>query len=80
MLNARARRELAITAQITPEEEIQVDAQCQDIVPKVVTVEVPGIQGPPGKDGADGKPGEPGKPGEGARVESIENSFIDNLF
>lgn len=26
MLNARARRELAITAQITPEEEIQVDA------------------------------------------------------
>ena len=49
MLNARARRELAITAQITSEEEIQVDAQCQDIVPKVVTVEVPGIQGAAGK-------------------------------
>ena len=49
MLNARARRELAITAQITSEEEIQVDANCQDIVPQVVTVEVPGIQGPPGK-------------------------------
>lgn len=80
MLNARARRELAITAQITSEEEIHVDANCQDVVPQVVTVEVPGIQGPPGKDGADGKPGEPGKPGEGAHVESIDNSFIDNLF
>ena len=80
MLGARARRELAITSQITSEEEIHVDANCQDVVPQVVTVEVPGIQGPPGKDGADGKPGEPGKPGEGAHVESIDNSFIDNLF
>lgn len=79
MLNARARRELAITAQITPEEEIQVDAQCQDIVPKVVTVEVPGIQGPPGKDGAPGKDGEDGQDGP-SFVERIDNSFIDNLF
>ncbi len=79
MLNARARRELAITAQITSEEEIQVDAQCQDIVLKVVTVEVPGIQGPPGKDGAPGKDGEDGQDGT-SFVERIDNSFIDNLF
>ena len=70
MLNARARRELAITAQITSEE---------DIVPKVVTVEVPGIQGPPGKDGAPGKDGEDGQDGT-SFVERIDNSFIDNLF
>lgn len=68
------RRKIALT------EEIYIEGQCSDIAPKIVTVEVPGIQGPPGKDGADGKPGELGKPGEGARVESIENSFIDNLF
>ena len=62
------RRKIALT------EEIYIEGQCSDIAPKIVTVEVPGIQGPPGKDGA------AGKPGEGARVESIENSFIDNLF
>nr|DAI64541.1 MAG TPA: nucleoid-associated protein [Caudoviricetes sp.] len=44
-----------------------------------MTVEVPGIQGPPGKDGAPGKDGEDGQDGT-SFVERIDNSFIDNLF
>lgn len=68
------RRKIALT------EEIYIECQSSDIAPKIVTVEVPGIQGPPAKDGADGKPGDPGKPGEGAHVESIDSFFIDNLF
>lgn len=67
------RRKIALT------EEIYIEGQCSDIAPKIVTVEVPGIQGPPGKDGAPGKDGEDGQDGT-SFVERIDNSFIDNLF
>lgn len=79
MLDASKKRE-KFRRKIALTEEIYIEGQCSDIAPKIVTVEVLGIQGPPGKDGEDGKPGEPGKPGEVAHVESIDNSFIDNLF
>ena len=68
------RRKIALT------EEIYIEGQCSDIAQKIVTVEVPGIQGAARNDGVKHKLCKGGKPGEGARVESIENSFIDNLF
>ena len=65
-----ANTQLDIDTVVVVEQEITVE--CSNVIqPPVVSIEVPGIQGPTG---------EKGDKGDSPDVFPISDSFIDNLF